>query len=158
MLLEYRYNYKCIGSETEVVTKPFANPWTLWGHTNISVQEGSLNFLDRQKVNCANNGYLKSFQLEANPAKTSIRYCYECAKRVGRVFDQAACSERQTEKVHAAFWPTEEDRQKYDSSNWSIISLDQHSVKCKENEALHSFHMLTDVNLSFYVYTCCPLF
>lgn len=156
-LKEYRYNYQCTDLNREVEAKTFANLWTLWGHTDPAVKEGSLNFLDRQIVNCTNRGYLKSVQLEVNPAKQSIRYCYECAKPLGQLFDQSSCSERRTEKAYASFWPTAEERQKYDSSNWSIISLDKHNVRCNDNEALHSFQMLTDVNLSFYVYTCCPL-
>ena len=155
---EFRYDFQCKQPSNTVVTMTHTNDWTLWGHTLKSVKEGSLNFLDRQNIDCANNGYLKSFQIETDPENEVLRYVYECATIQGKVFSQASCSNRQTSKIQAAFFPTEIERERFDSASWSIIVLETQNVKCEENEALNSFHLLTDVNYVYYNYACCPVF
>ena len=153
---EFRYNFQCNTPSNTVDTTIQSNEWTQWGHTDASVTGGSLNFLDRQIIDCENNGYLKSFKIETDPATETLRYVYDCAKIKDKVFYEGTCSNQQTVTSPGYLLTNEDGKEKYHF--FPIIVLEAQEVKCLENEALNSFRFLTDVSNIYYIYSCCPVF
>ena len=155
---EFRYNFQCNTPSNTVDTTTQSNEWTLWGHTDTSVPDGSLNFLDRQIIDCGNNGYLKSFKIETEPETETLRFVYDCAKIKDKLFFEGTCSNKQTVTSPGYFWTNEDGKEKY--QHFSLVVLDGQEVKCLENEALNSFRFLTDYSIRhiYYIYSCCPVF
>lgn len=148
---QFRYNYECVGIRTKLMTEEIINDWSEWGHWNYASPEsrrlGNVNFLDRQTIECGGRRFLTSLQTENQFETISMRYIYQCAKPEGRM-RKPDCEDRTTDND--------------DSRDFFLPALQDHNVKCNENEGLSKFFLRVDYKPPrghvWYNYTCCKLF
>lgn len=145
---QFRYIYNCHEMKMNQVSQIVANNWSAWGPWLwTDKKRGNVNFLNRQTVDCGQDGYLTSFKTENNHDEGNIRYKYKCAKSRGSNVKNI-CFERTTKKE--------------DSEDFFLPSLCFHHIKCNENEGLVKFQLHVDYDERkghvWYEYSCCRLY
>ena len=139
---EFRFNYECIFVAAVIEYETITNGWS--EHMVESPNQGNINLLDRQSLDCYSRGFLATIFLEINLETEQLRYVYRCGK-FAHSEARTACQVRQTPK--------------HDAENYLLTTLEHHDIKCQDEELLSWFQLKTDgkspYSLLWYNYECC---
>ena len=139
---EFRYTYECVVITEELTYENVTNEWS--DYLSESPDQGDVNLLDQQSLDCFGKGFLASISMEINLLTEKLRYVYKCGK-ISNAVGRSACEARQT--------------QKHDAENYYLPTLEHHGIKCQGEELLSWFQLQTESNSSngllWYNYECC---
>ena len=130
-LNNYRYKYTCCITPRQCQQETFNTNFTYDGR-------GNTVYLDRQNVQCPNNDYMSSFNLNRNSATGNrVRYIYKC------------CHLHDTSKtVYNGVTPWNSD------GGGNALYLDRHRIKCNRGYGLTQFRLVRLPPLYRYEFKC----